>query len=141
VAERFRADLAQRLTVHLQRPGQHLMIVATGATHAVKEMVDLVDQRFEQRPGGGFNVREQRAQGGILSFTVTGGKGDDRLLAANAAVLQNARLVFDLAAETENGVRVALEKTFLLLLEQAKKFAVFSEFLPETFSDALPVHN
>jgi hypothetical protein len=62
------------------------------------------------------------------------------LFAVRATILKNARLVLDFASETEHAIGVAFKKTFLLLLEEAEKFAVFSEFLPETFSDALPVH-
>jgi hypothetical protein len=114
--------------------------VPAGAAHAVQEVIDFVHQCFEQRTSRFFDVREQRPDGGRFSEADAGREGTDDLFAASAAILEDTRLIFDFATETEDAIGIAFEKTFLLLLEQAEKFAVFSEFLPETFSDALPVH-
>ena len=132
--------MAQRFAVQFERPRKQRVIVPAGAAHSVQQVIDFVHERLEQRTSRCFDVREQRAQRGGFRETNARREGADDLFAVGATVLQNVRLVFDLAAETENAISVTFEKTFLLLLEETEEFAVFSEFLPETFGDALPVH-
>jgi hypothetical protein len=140
VAERLGPDLPQCFAVHVEGAGQHRVIMAARATHAVQQVIDLVDEGLEQWASGCFDMRQERAQGRILGLAQAGCERHYRLLATATALLKDAGLILDFATKTEDAIRITFEKTFLLLLKQAKKFAVFSEFLPETFSDALPVH-
>jgi hypothetical protein len=126
--------------VEFERPGKKHVVVPARAAHAVQEVIDLVDQCFQERAGRDLDVRQERTKRWRIRNSETGRKTSDGLFAVRATILKNARLVLDFASETEHAIGVAFKKTFLLLLEEAEKFAVFSEFLPETFSDALPVH-
>ena len=126
--------------MQLERAGQERVIVPAGATHAVKQVVDFVDQRLEERLGCHFDARQQRANGGRLRQAEALCKSRHGLFAVDTTAVEDVSLVLDGAAQTKDAIGIPLEKTFLLLLEQAEKFAILSEFLPETFSDALPVH-
>ena len=140
MAKRVRTELAQRFAVQFERPRKQRVIVPAGAAHPVQQVIDFVHERFEQGASRCFDVREQRAERRRFGETDTRRERADDFLAVGATALEDVSLVFDLAAETEYAIGVTFEKTFLLLLEEAEEFAVFSEFLPETFSDALPVH-
>ena len=54
--------------------------------------------------------------------------------------MKDVRLILELAAEAENAVRIAAEKTLLLLFKEIEESAIFGELLAETVSDRLPVH-
>jgi hypothetical protein len=141
VAEGVRAQLPQRLLVKLERATQQGVIVPAGAANPVQQMVDFVDQRFEERTSISFDMREQSTNGHRLSETERCGKAADGLFAILTTGLKNMRLRLDLASEAEHGIGVALEQGFLLLFEKTEECSVLDEFLSQTFGYKLPVHD
>src|SRR5690606_11102010 len=91
--ERIRTELAKGFAVQLERAGKERVIMTTRATDAVEEHVDLVDQRFEQRACGHFDVRQQRTERRTVGDAELGREARDGLLTANAAVLQDSGLI------------------------------------------------
>lgn len=140
VAERLGAELAHRFLVHLKRAAEQEMIVPARAPDPMKEMVDLVDQCFNEWPCVRFDMWQQIAQGRVGRETEARGEHLDVLFTGAAAILEDMSLRFDFATQAEHRVGVALEQRLLLLFEEAEERSVFDEFLPQTFCDELPVH-
>jgi len=123
-----------------ERAGEQRVVVPAGAAHAMQEMIDFVDQRFEQRTRINFDVGQKSARRRRGRQPTARRKRRDDLLALIAAVLQDVHLILDFAAEAKDGIGIPFEETFLLEFEQAQELAVFREFLAKRFNDAMPVH-
>jgi hypothetical protein len=105
------------------------MVLTAGPTNAVQEMIDLVDQRFQQRTRVFFNAGQQGPQRDRRRLAAINRETGNGLLAMAAALVENLGLVFDFPTEAEDSVSIAPEKAFLLLLEKIEERAILGEFL------------
>ena len=114
------------------------VVVATGATDAVEQPVDLVDQGLEQGPGVGFDARQQCAQRRGRRQALFNRELRDQPLALGAIGGQLAGLPLDGSAQLEHMGGVALEKAALLLFEEVQEPTIVGQFRPQAVGNLFP---
>ena len=136
--EAVRAQEAQDFFVSFDSAREHHLILACTATYAVDEMVDLVDQRVDQRMHFGGEVVDQLTQRGVFRLGDRRCELTDGLFAVIADVVSAADLLFERGGESENGVGIAAEEVRLLVFEETEQSSVFLQFVAQAFSDKFP---
>src|SRR5687767_15969344 len=130
--------MLQRLVVHFDRTSQKRMAMPAGSTHAVKQEINLGNQRLQERTRVRFNQGEHRAERGSGRAPILAGKEGDRLFPTVPALPDDSSLRFDSSGEPQHALRVPPAVATLLFLEQIQQSAVVRKLGPETLGDNFP---
>lgn len=116
---------------------QHL-VVTRAAADAMDEMIDLVDERVEERPHLGREMREHLTEGELGIHGDGLRKAPHGILAMLADFLRDAGAFLESRGEREHGIGVTTQEVELLLLEEREERAVFLQLVAQALGNKFP---